>query len=307
VRDVQKYTHLEREQPGYSVAPVRDAVAWAKAGVLAIPGVCSAEGVRAAAAALGPGVDGNALLDATNHLRSDLEILLLWEDRISGDECLAAVLSRAHVFKAFNSTGYENMRAAGSGAGGYTERLTMLMAGPAGAGRAAAEAVVTGAGFAPRRVSGVRWALNLEALAELYIQAAREWKGRLWTSQAPSAERAAVRTFEKDGPSENTSGATALRLAHRSCAAQEPRAQWASARRPTAAPPPWLVRRRLPSATTPPTWPRRSCRWRTSASREAWYFPRTRWSSSSTAARPRARPSSSSAPRPSARLRSARP
>jgi predicted dinucleotide-binding enzyme len=192
VRDVKKYARLEREQPGCSVAPVQDAVSWAEATILAIPGACSAEGVRAAAAALGPGVDGKALLDVTNHLTSDLEMPLLWESGTSGGECLAAALPHAAVFKAFNTTGYENMRAAGAGAGGNTERLTMLMAGPAGAGRAAAEAVVAGAGFAPRRVGDIRWARNLEALAELYIQAAREWKGRSFHIQVvdvPRAER----------------------------------------------------------------------------------------------------------------------
>ncbi|KXZ42074.1 hypothetical protein GPECTOR_210g417 [Gonium pectorale] len=83
---------------------------------------------------------------------------------------LAEALPDSHVFKAFNTVGFYHMaKPDGSAISG--EQLTMLFAGGP-AGRGAAEEVVAAAGFKPAYVGPIRYARNLEAIAELWIHLA---------------------------------------------------------------------------------------------------------------------------------------
>lgn len=81
---------------------------------------------------------------------------------------MASALPDTHVFKAFNSVGYELMAAADGKTLGLSTPLTMLMAGPE-QGRDVAEAVVAGVGFTPRYIGPIRYARNLEVMAELWV------------------------------------------------------------------------------------------------------------------------------------------
>lgn len=55
-------------------------------------------------------------------------------------------------------------------------RLTMLLAGPT-EHRAAVEGVVAGVGFVPKYVGPIRYARNLDAIAELWWVCGRAWQG----------------------------------------------------------------------------------------------------------------------------------
>ncbi len=107
----------------------------------------------------------------------------------TGGEVLAAALPGTHVFKAFNTVGAEQLgNADGSNING--EQLSMLIAGgpevcephsllwtqwhvrsPSTVlqGVDVAKAVVAGVGFRPEYVGPIRYARNLEAIAELWI------------------------------------------------------------------------------------------------------------------------------------------
>jgi hypothetical protein len=136
-------------------------------------------GIRALAASLGEGVNGKVLIDATNPLISYPELEVRWGQALSGGEVLAAALPGASVYKAFNTVGVEHMARA-DGAGITGERLTMLVAGDeAPEPLRLAERVVAGVGFVPEFVGGIRFARNLEALAELYVHMAGRYATRL--------------------------------------------------------------------------------------------------------------------------------
>ena len=95
-----------------------------------------------------------------------------WSKGTYAGEVIAAALPHTHVYKAFNTVGCKHMRAAdGSRLGSPTPALTMTMIGGAEVSdaRAVAEAVVGGVGFSPRYVGPIRYARNLEAMAELWV------------------------------------------------------------------------------------------------------------------------------------------
>jgi len=171
VRDASdsKHKHLSRDQPRATFASVQDAIHWADAVILAIPGSIHDEDIKNTAASLCPAIKGKVLLDATNGLSNYPQLEIRWNQNTSAGEVLAEALPETHVYKAFNTIGAEHMAAA-DGREITGEQLTMLIAGDENIeSRHMAEAVVAGVGFIPEYVGGIRYARNLEAIAELWI------------------------------------------------------------------------------------------------------------------------------------------
>ena len=157
---------------GTQALEVPDAVTWADAVILATPSAHDDESIQAMAASLGA-VDGKVIIDATNPLtpfRDGLQVR--WGQDASGGEVLQAALPSAAVYKAFNTIGVEHMsKADGSLIGG--ERLTMLFCGSGEDGpKQVVERVISSVGFAPVYAGDIRYARNLEAIAELWIHRA---------------------------------------------------------------------------------------------------------------------------------------
>lgn len=138
---------------------------------------------------LAAGTAGKAVLDATNPLMAassgggGVETRCLagggrGHDASAGAELIQRHLPQAHVFKAFNTLGFEFFDVAETGCGGRP--LTMLFAGGDSGSpghRKAAELVIRAVGFEPVYAGGIRQARNLEALAELYINMAASVRG----------------------------------------------------------------------------------------------------------------------------------
>ncbi|EFN57935.1 expressed protein [Chlorella variabilis] len=125
------------------------------------------EQIKAMAASLGPGAKGKLLIDVINGLNAWPSLALDWAGGPSSSEIVQEELPETAVYKAFSTVGVEQMTAPdGSLING--QQLTMLFAGPAEKKDAVA-AVVAGAGFQPRYVGPIRYARNLDAIAELWI------------------------------------------------------------------------------------------------------------------------------------------
>ncbi|KAI8473334.1 MAG: hypothetical protein J3K34DRAFT_411055 [Monoraphidium minutum] len=163
-----------RKHADVDAAVVADAVGWAEVVILATPGFRTPAAAAALAHSLGPGVEGKVVIDATNPLSAWPQLEVLWSGASAG-EMLQEALPSAYVFKAFNTIGFEHMAAPRGdavfgGAAVAAERgpITMLFAGAPERKDAVAE-VITDVGFDPRYVGPIRYARNLEALAELWI------------------------------------------------------------------------------------------------------------------------------------------
>lgn len=149
--------------------------------VLATPGIADDEGIKAFAQSLGD-MSGKVVIDATNPVGPFQEGLnVRWGKTTSGGEVLAEALPTAKVYKTFNTVGVEHMK--------YALGKDMMIAGdPDEASRKIAEAVVAGVGFKPFYVGPIRYARNLEAIAELWIHmaipplAARNTTRNFWFS-----------------------------------------------------------------------------------------------------------------------------
>ncbi|KAL7559454.1 hypothetical protein ACA910_017470 [Epithemia clementina (nom. ined.)] len=144
-----------------------EALASSQVIILATPGPSDEKGIQELAASLGD-VSNKIVIDATNPLSSFADGLQVrWGHALSGGEVLAAALSSsstgAKVYKAFNTLGVEHMK----------ESLgkDMLIAGdPDEASlQIVQQHVVAGVGFKPIYVGPIRYARNLEAIAELWI------------------------------------------------------------------------------------------------------------------------------------------
>jgi len=153
----QKLGHLK-------VEPLADAIKAADILILAVPGAHSEEGIEKIAQSLGNGVAGKIVIDATNPLSEFADGLQVrWtQGGLSGGEVLQKYLPEAKVYKAFNTLGFELM------ARPRSEGTDMLYAGP---DEEIAD-VVAAVGFTPRYVGPLRYARNLEAMAELWIHCA---------------------------------------------------------------------------------------------------------------------------------------
>lgn len=140
-----------------------EAVAGAEAAILAVPW-SAVEQVAAAA-----DWSGRIVLDATNPLRlgpAGLELALGHDS--SGAERVAALMPGAHVFKAFNQTGVENMAAPDA----FALRPAMFIAGDHDPSRPAVLRLVGDAGFDAIDAGPLRNARLLEPLAMLWIDLA---------------------------------------------------------------------------------------------------------------------------------------
>lgn len=130
--------------------------------ILATPSAQSDEAIEALAASLG-NVDGKLIIDATNPLSEFAEGLeVRWKMGTSSGETLAKALPSAKVYKAFNTLGVEHMnrdKAIGT---------AMMYCGP----DEDIKEVVAAVGFTPYYMGGIRYARNLEAIAELWIHCA---------------------------------------------------------------------------------------------------------------------------------------
>ena len=145
---------------------VRDAAAAAEIAILAVPFEAAGEVIVAAG-----GFPGKPLIDATNPLGvADGELSLTLGFETYGAELIVAQAPLAHVVKAFNQTGWENMQDARA----YLARPVMFVAGDDDASKAAASTLVADAGFDAIDLGGLRAARLLEPLAMLWIELARK-------------------------------------------------------------------------------------------------------------------------------------
>lgn len=173
-----KYHKLLKQQPKATVESVDQAVAWADVIILAIPAPISDTSLQQLADSLGPGIAGKVVIDVTNPMSQYPRLEIDWGHATSMGERIASCLPESHVFKAFNTIGAEYMAAAdGHSMPGFTgHRLTMLIAGPKEK-KEVAEHVVELVGFEPCYVGPIRYARNLEAIAELWIHLGTEGVG----------------------------------------------------------------------------------------------------------------------------------
>ena len=157
------------------VESIATAVAASDVILLATPSAHSDDSIRALAASLGD-CRGKMVIDATNPLTEFADGLQIrWKQGTSGGEVLQDCLKDAAVYKCFNTLGVEHMASAAG--------KDMFYCGPNPQDIAS---VIAAVGFTPRYVGPIRYARNLEAMAELWIHCAippmpaHNW-GREWT------------------------------------------------------------------------------------------------------------------------------
>jgi predicted dinucleotide-binding enzyme len=156
------------------VEPLADAVKAADILILATVSAHSDKAIQEVAESLGD-VSGKSIIDSTNPLSEFPDGLeVRWEQGTSGGEVLQKYLPNAKVYKAFNTIGVEHMaHAAGK---------DMMYCGPDKDIAPVIEAV----GFKPLYMGPIRYARNLEAIAELWIHCAipplgANYLGRDWS------------------------------------------------------------------------------------------------------------------------------
>lgn len=142
-----------------SVASVPEAAADAEVVVLATPAGANADAVASAG-----DLSGKILIDVTNPLKPDLSGLSVGPDT-SGAELVAKLAPGAHVFKALNQTGYENM----ADPVFPTGRAAMFVAGDDLTGKSVVLKLVGELGFEAIDAGDLKAARLLEPLAMLWI------------------------------------------------------------------------------------------------------------------------------------------
>ncbi|GIL99382.1 hypothetical protein Vretimale_4555, partial [Volvox reticuliferus] len=165
VRDTAKYADLAKAW-NTSVLTVSEAVKSSDVVILAVPGAHDDAGIREIASNLGPDIKGKVLVDATNPVTPYPSLEVRWTGKSAG-EVLSEVLPDTAVYKAFNTIGANQMEHA-DGSGITGEQLTMMFAGGPDH-KGLVEEVIADTGFKPVYVGPIRYARNLEALAELWI------------------------------------------------------------------------------------------------------------------------------------------
>ncbi|KAG2499275.1 hypothetical protein HYH03_002853 [Edaphochlamys debaryana] len=166
VRDAAKYADLAK-LPHTSVASVADAIKSTDVVIVAVSGAQDDAGIKAIAASLGPEVAGKLVLDATNPLGAWPGLETRWKEGTSAGEVMAAALPNSVVYKAFNTVPAEQMADAASFIPGLPHPTLMFAGGPERQDEV--EAVIKAAGYDPQYVGPIRYARNLESLAELYV------------------------------------------------------------------------------------------------------------------------------------------
>ena len=147
-----------------TVLPLTEAIAAADVLILATPSVHTDDDIEALAKSLGD-VTGKVIIDATNPLSEFSDGLQVrWMQGTSGGEVLQKCLPESKVYKCFNTIGVDWMDRDKALAGG----MEMLYCGP----DSGIEELVALVGFQPRYVGPIRYARNLEAMAELWIHCA---------------------------------------------------------------------------------------------------------------------------------------
>jgi predicted dinucleotide-binding enzyme len=142
--------------------------------ILAVASLYSDEAIKKMAESLGD-VSSKILIDLTNPFTAYPDGLeIRWEQGTSGGELLQSLLPNTKVYKAFNTLGVEHMS---DGTG-----KDMLFAGP---DKDIADLVAT-IGYKPIYVGPIRYARNLEAMAELWTHCAipsmpANYLGTHWT------------------------------------------------------------------------------------------------------------------------------
>jgi len=173
---VQTKEKLKTKGFGYlesNVRPVQEAISKANILILAVPGAHTDEGIEAMAKSL---VDeeninndkvlaGKTIIDATNPFTENMEIR--WRQGTSSAEVLQKFLPDCKVYKCFNTIGVEWL----SKAKEASNLMDMFYCGP---DREGIVDIVEAVGFKPRYVGPIRYARNLEAMAELWVHCASE-------------------------------------------------------------------------------------------------------------------------------------
>ena len=150
----------EKKLDHLTVKANKEAIAEADILILAVPGAHTDEGIYEMAKSLGD-VSGKVIIDATNPLTEFSDGLQVrWTQGTSGGEILQKALPNSKVYKAFNTLGVEHMVDANG--------KQMMYAGPDND----IEALIAAIGYVPYHVGPIRYARNLEAIAELWIHMA---------------------------------------------------------------------------------------------------------------------------------------
>jgi predicted dinucleotide-binding enzyme len=145
---------------------IAEATKQADVTILAVPFPAVGDVIAAAS-----GFAGKVVIDATNPLGMvEGGLGLTMGFTTSGVEQIAALAPEAHVFKAFNQTGFENM----ADTRPYASQPAMFVAGEDAGGKRTVMALVSDAGFEAVDVGGLRAARLLESLAMLWIELARK-------------------------------------------------------------------------------------------------------------------------------------
>lgn len=157
--------------PGATAATIAEAVQWADSVLLTTPSSQNTDDhYKAIAESLGAGIKHKVIIDATDPVTDYPEMDWRWEQGTAGGEVLQQYLPDATVYKAFNTVGV-GLMPHGDGAtieGWSGGQLSMLYAGGPDK-RDVAERIISDIGWRPVYVGPIRYARNLEALAELWI------------------------------------------------------------------------------------------------------------------------------------------
>lgn len=162
-----KVQKLLQEQPTATADTIPNVLSWSDVVLLATPSFHEDSQIQELAKSLLPGANGKVVIDVTNPCSAWPNLEVRWGKEKSGGEVLAEALPESFVYKAFNTIGVELMDDP-EGTKLTGQRLTMMYAGAAEK-RGTVEKVITDVGFIPEYCGPIRYARNLEAIAELWI------------------------------------------------------------------------------------------------------------------------------------------
>jgi predicted dinucleotide-binding enzyme len=157
---------------GARLTSVEDAVKGVEVVILATPWNAARDAVKSAGAESGV-LDGLVVIDATNPLAANLTVDA-GPNGASGAQRIQALAPRAHVVKAFNTTGFNNM--ADPIYGGSP--VSMFYAGDDADAKAKVRALIADVGFDPIDAGPLSRSVELEHLAVLWISMSLGKMGR---------------------------------------------------------------------------------------------------------------------------------